>query len=190
MNIFQNMQTKTKLLLSFAIMSVVVAVLGIMSIRSTGEMRDMIHGMYVDRLEPAVGLGEISGNLADIRIGALRIMAEQDVAKRQELFNNALNNEKEIEKIIEKNGTNLVSEEKRVFEEFKNAYKAYKESRLKTYSFALEGKFDESKSNAATDAGPKFKVVDEKIKRLIAIQGEVKNSLMKKVLIMPHPQEM
>ena len=75
MNIFQNMQTKTKLLLSFAIMSVVVAVLGVMSIRSTGEMRDMIHGMYVDRLEPAVGLGEISGNLADIRISALKIMA-------------------------------------------------------------------------------------------------------------------
>ena len=51
------------------------------------------------------------------------------------------------------------------------------ESRLKTYSFALEGKFDESKSNAATDAGPKFKIVDEKIKRLIAIQGEVGKQL-------------
>ncbi|MBI5749222.1 MAG: methyl-accepting chemotaxis protein [Nitrospinae bacterium] len=180
MNIFQNMQTRTKLQLSFAIISVVVAVLGIMSIRSTGEMSNMIHGMYVGRLQPAVDLGEISGNLANIRIGALRIMNEPDTAKRQEFFNNALNDEKEIEKLIEKYGaTSLVPEEKKVFEEFKPAYKAYKESRLKTYSFALEGKFDESKQNAATDAGPKFKIVDEKIKRLIAIQGEVGKQLDK-----------
>ena len=43
----------------------------------------------------------------------------------------------------------------------------------------MQFKLDEAQLNAATDAGPKFKIADEKAARLIAIQGEIGKDLYK-----------
>ncbi|MBI5750410.1 MAG: MCP four helix bundle domain-containing protein, partial [Nitrospinae bacterium] len=178
---FKNMKTRTKLLLSFAIMSVVVAVLGIMSIRSTGEMRNMIHSMYVDRIEPAIDLGNVSNKIASIRTGALLIISEPDAAKRQEIYDKSMKDEKDIERLIEEySKTHHIPEEKKVFEESQLAWRAYNESRTRTYKLALEGKLDEAKHNAVTDAAPKFRVLYEKLDRLFNIQGEVGKQLDEK----------
>ncbi|MBI5893182.1 MAG: methyl-accepting chemotaxis protein, partial [Deltaproteobacteria bacterium] len=180
MSIVKNMKTRAKLLWAFMLIAVLMVISGGISLYRFMEMKSMIQTLYDDRLIPAVDLGEIGGHLSNIRIGALRIINEPDAGKRQEIQNNALNSEKEIEKLIEKYGaTYLVPEEKKVFEEFKPAWKAYNDSRTNTYKWALEGKFEEAKHNAATDAGAKFKVADEKLKRLIEIQGEVGKELYK-----------
>lgn len=180
MGLLTNMKTKTKFLTSAALMVMMVAGLGAFNVSRFMEMHNMIKTLYDDRLVPAVDLGKIQGHVGNIRIGALRIINEPDVAKQQNILNDAANHEKEIDKLIEKYGaTYLVPEEKKVFEEFKPAWKAYNDSRLNTYNWAILGKIEESKHNAATDAGPKFKIADEKANRLIEIQGEVGKSLYK-----------
>lgn len=180
MGFLTNMKTRTKFLTSAAMMILLVAGLGAFSVNRFSEMHNMIKTLYDDRLVPAVDLGEIGGHLANIRIGALRIISEPDIAQQQVILNTAKDNEKEIDRLIEKYGaTYLVPEEKKVFEEFKPAWKAYNDSRLNTYNWAILGKVEEAKHNAATDAGPKFKVVKEKMDRLIAIQGEVGLALYK-----------
>jgi methyl-accepting chemotaxis protein len=174
MNFFKDLKTRSKLLLSFLIIVVFVFALGALSVNRLGAMRDSLKSFYADRLIPAIDLGKVSYNTAGIRIGALRIISEPDPAKRQAIFNEATEAEKEINVLIEKYGaTYMVDEEKKVFEEFQSAWVAYNESRLNTYKWALDGRANEARHNAQTDAGPKFGVLDAKTKRLIEIQDEV-----------------
>ncbi len=183
MNFFKNMKTRAKLMTSFVIMAIILAALGLTLGYRVYELNQMLKSLYDDRLVPAIDLARIGDNLSDLRIGALRIISEPDVAKRQEIQNNAQNSEKEIEKLAEKYGaTYLVPEEKKVFEEFKPAWKAYNDSRTNTYRWALEGKFEEARHNAATDAGAKFKIVDDKLHRLIEIQDEVGKELYQEAI--------
>jgi len=178
---FKNMKTRTKLLLSFTVMSIIVAVAGIISMRGASEMRDMIHTLFLDRLEPAVNLGNVSNRIASIRTGALLIINEPDASKKQSLYDKSMTDEKEIERLVDEySKTYHIPEEKKVFEEFQPAWKAYNESRTRTYKLALEGKLDEAKHNAVTDAAPKFRVVYEKLDRLFNIQGEVGKELYNK----------
>jgi len=175
---FNDLKTRTKLLGSFMVMAVIVVLLGVVSYTAINDMKQAIDTLYADKLVPAIDMGKMSDHLSSIRIGALRIIHEPDASKRQEIFNSAAKDEKEIERIIEKFGaTYLVPEEKKVFEEFKPAWKAFSESRLNTYNWALQGDFERARHNAATDAAVKFKVVDEKMGRLIEIQDEVGKEL-------------
>lgn len=175
-----NLKTRTKLLASFTVMAFIVILFGVVSISGIAKMKHEVEALYAELLVPAIDLGHIENYLSSIRIDALRIMNETDASKRQEIFNNAAKNEKEIERLIKKfDATHHTPEEKKVLEEFKIAWKAYNESRLNTYNWALKGDAEKAKHNAATDAGPKFKVVDEKIGRLFEIQGEVGKELLR-----------
>lgn len=178
MNFFRDMKTSSKLTVSFALVVVFVVLLGGLSINRIMNMKANLQSLYADRFVPVVDLGKVNMELANIRMGALKIMNEPDAAKRQAIAGQAAENEKVVNELIEKYAaTTLVPEEVKVLSEFRPAWKAYNDSRLNTYKWALEGKFDLAKSNAATDAGPKFKVVDEKSQRLIEIQDEVGKAL-------------
>ncbi|MBI1912714.1 MAG: MCP four helix bundle domain-containing protein [Deltaproteobacteria bacterium] len=174
MNFFRDLKTRSKLLVSFSVLIVFVVMLGALSLNRITNMKDMIQSFYNDRFVPAVDLGKVSYNLASIRIGALMIMNEADATKKQNIFSKAADEEKQIENLIEKYGaTVMTGDEKKTFDEFKSAWKNYNESRLNTYKFALEGNSEKAKFNALNDAAPKFKLLDEKITRLIEIQDEV-----------------
>lgn len=180
MSFFRDMKTANKVVVSFACVIIGIVVMGVITIDRMGKLRDNINELYLDRLVPAIDLGKINDNLSNIRINALRITNEQDAVKRQDYLNSAADNEKEINKLMDKYGaTTLTVEEKKTFEEFKPAWKTYNESRLNTYRWALEGLFDKAKQNAATDAAAKYKVVDEKLNALINIQDEVGAKLYK-----------
>jgi methyl-accepting chemotaxis protein len=141
-------------------------------------MKEVIQTIYNDRLVHVIDLDEISYELSNLRIGALQIINEPDVAKRKSIFDRATESVKKIDKIIEKySQTYLIPEEKKVLDEFILAWKNYNASRQNTYSWAIEGKFEEAKHNAQTDAAVKFQNVDEKIRRLIQIQDKVTKAI-------------
>ncbi len=178
MSLLTNMKTRTKLLTSFIFMATLVAIVGIVSVNGIKSMSEKVSTMYDNRLVPSNMMGKIFSSVADIRIGALNIMIEPDAGKRQAIFDNAAKEEKEVNEYIEKYGTfPLTGEEKKVFEELKPAWMEYNESRLTTYNLALQGKPDEARQNALTKAGPKFKVLNEKVNRLIDMQDALGKEL-------------
>lgn len=180
MNFIRNMKTRTKLLVSFIFMAVLVTVLGIISINGTQKMSGMLEDMYNNRLVPLIDLGQINDELAKIRIRALRITGEADQAQRQKTLDEANEAGKEINKTIDKFGaTYLTPEEKNVFEQFKAGWAAYNESRLRTFNLALNAKFDEAKQNTQGDAMKKYLSVDEALGKLVGIQDKVGKELFK-----------
>lgn len=182
MDFLRNLKTRSKLFLSFAVLIFFIIGLGTLSIRSFSEMKGDMASLYADRFVPAVDLGKMSNNLSNIRIGALQIMNEPDKAKKQGIWDRAMEAQQETDKLITKYGaTYMVPEEQKVFDEMKAAWASYNDSRLVTYKLALGGDNEKAKHNALTDAGPKFKILDEKIVRLIEIQDEVGQALNKEV---------
>src|SRR3972149_3180700 len=174
MDFLRNMKTRSKLLMSFSALIIFVLGLGILSIERLTNMKGDLQSLYADRFVPAVDLGMMNNQLAFIRIGALQIMNEPEKAKKQSIFDKAAEAEQETNRLIQKYGdTYMVDEEKKVYDELKSSWTAYNESRLNTYRWALEGDVAKSRNNALTDAGPKFNILDSKIKRLIEIQDEV-----------------
>ena len=180
MDFLRNLKTRSKLFLSFTVLIVFVLGLGVLSVNRIGEMRTMLHTLYADRFVPAVDLGKISNHLSNIRIGALQIMNETDKAKKQAIWDKAMEAEQETNKLITKYGaTYMVAEEQKVFDDMKASWMNYNEARLTTYKLALEGENAKAKENAINNAGPKFKHLDETIVRLIEIQDEVGQALNK-----------
>lgn len=178
MDFLRNMKTRSKLLFSFSALIIFVLGLGALSIERLTNMKGDLQSLYADRFVPAVDLGMMNNQLAFIRIGALQITNETDKAKQRAIFDQASEAEQETNQLIQKyGGTYMVDEERKVFEELKTSWVAYNDSRLTTYKWAMEGDFSRAKSNALTDAGPKFTVLDSKIKRLIEIQDEVGKQL-------------
>lgn len=180
MNFFKDMKTRSKLLVSFSVIVLIVIGLGVLSVKSLSGMNGMVKTIYDDRFVPVVDLDKINYSLANIRMGALKIANESDATRRQAIADTAAEDTRNINRLIEKYGaTYMIPEEKKVFEEFKSAWKAYEASRLNTYTWAVQGLIEKAKENARTDASVKFDVVDEKIKRLIGIQDEVGQALYK-----------
>ncbi|MDH4101675.1 MAG: methyl-accepting chemotaxis protein, partial [Nitrospirota bacterium] len=180
MSFFRDMKTANKVVVSFACVIICIVAMGAITIERMGELRDNLNSMYLDRLVPSIDLGKINDSLGSVRINALRIANETDLSKRQAYNNAASEDQKEINQLIEKYGaTYLTPEEKKTFDEFKPAWKAYDSSRENTYNWALDGQFERAKQNATTDAAVKYKVVDEKLKALIQIQDDVGAALFK-----------
>ncbi|GBD39497.1 Methyl-accepting chemotaxis protein McpQ [bacterium HR37] len=178
MDFFRNVNTRSKLIMCFAVLMVVILIPGAMNLYQLMSMKESIQMIYKDRLIPLVDLGEISYELSNLRIGALQIVGEPDESKRRAIFERAKNSVVKIEKLIEKiSRTNLVPEEKKVLDELIVAWNSYNISRQNTYNLAIEGKLEEARQNAQTDAAVKFKSVAEKIQRLIQIQDEVTKSV-------------
>ncbi|CAG1066739.1 Methyl-accepting chemotaxis protein III [uncultured bacterium] len=180
MDFLRNLKTRSKLFLSFTVLIVFVLGLGLLSINRIGEMKSMLQTLYADRFVPAVDLGKINNNLSFIRIGALQVMNEPDKAKKQEVWNKAAEAEQETNRLIDKYGaTYMDGDEKKVFDDMKASWLSYNESRIVTYKLALAGDNEKAKHNALTDAGPKFKRLDDNIVRLIEIQDEIGQALNK-----------
>ena len=181
MNFFRDMRTSSKLTVAFAFVIFFVVALGVISISRIMQMSHMIQSFYDNRFVPAVDLGVVNYDLAKIRIDALRIINEPDAGKRQGIFDSAAVEEKEIDSLVVKYGAKELSgDEKKVFDEFQAAWRAYNEERLNTYRWALEGNFEKAKLNAATNAAAKFRTLDEKAKKLIEMQDEAGKALYKK----------
>ncbi|MBI3583924.1 MAG: methyl-accepting chemotaxis protein [Nitrospinae bacterium] len=176
---FYNLKIAKKLFLAFAVLIALITFIGIMGIKGTMKMDEVVKTLYLDRLVPSIDLSKLNIRIGAIRVGALQIINETDQIKRQDIFNNAANSEKEIDEYIDKIGSksSITSEEKKVFEEFKTAWKEYNEARLITYNLALQGKLEEGKNNAMTNAGPKYKILDDKRKKLAEIYDEIGKEL-------------
>lgn len=176
-----DMRTRIKLLTAFISMAVIVAVLGIISSFGSGSLNGYIQNLYDDRFVPAVQLGNIATLISKLRIGALNIIIEQDPAKRKAIFETADNYKKQIDQIVKKYGSRKLNpEDRKIFEEFERNWKAFDESRLKTYNLALEGNVVDAMENALNDVSIKFKEADAKLVALINLQDEIGKDLYKR----------
>ena len=175
---YRNAKTSVKLLTGFALMALIVCGVGGLGLSKANKLNGYVQTLYDDRLVPAIDLGGIGVQMYGIARTALRITLEPDAGKRKGFFDAATSSSNEVERLTEKYAaTSHTADEKKVLDEFRTAWKDYKEATFHTYSLALEGRVEEAKNNAFVVVPPKFTVVDNKLKRLIAIQDQVSKEI-------------
>ncbi|WP_023162588.1 MCP four helix bundle domain-containing protein [Clostridium autoethanogenum] len=102
MNFLKNIHVKTKFLTSFAIMALLIALVGVIGIASLKKVSVNSEKMYSTNLQNVYTLTDINGNLANIRAEMFKVVYYQrsDVETRQSTENDIQKNRKNIAKIL------------------------------------------------------------------------------------------
>jgi len=108
MNWFNNLKVRTKLLAAFALVSLVMVTLGVLSAGSLHRVSDKMRAMYVDYTVPATNLATFASKLSRYRANVINGMALGDAARIDELVSRQAKLRGEMEKILRDYGaTNL-----------------------------------------------------------------------------------
>jgi methyl-accepting chemotaxis protein len=138
---FRNFRTSVKLMSGFAIIGVILALVGVVAVRSLATVNANSENLYEVQLLPVAELAEMRGLLHQVRRQSFAILvattpaeARAEVAKAREL-------DTHIGDKIEKFVPTIRAEEVRsAFDQFRRAYQEYKAYREETlYEPALKG---------------------------------------------------
>ncbi|QXE20711.1 methyl-accepting chemotaxis protein [Clostridium sp. 001] len=145
MNFFENIKVRTKLMLSFIIMALLIAVVGAIGIMSLRTVNVNSEEMYSNRLQSVYMLTDMEQNLTEIKSDMLQLVYVKDASKKSDLEKDIQLNKDEDEKYIEnyeklpKNDT-----EKQMWSTFKSYVNKYITLRKNTIKLIDAGNFDKA----------------------------------------------
>ena len=169
---YRNAKTSHKLISAFILMALIVGGVGALGLAKVKMLNAYINDLYNDSLLMSIDLGHVGEDAAEVRISALKMTSGLYNDRLQQIFDEANASAKNAEKLIEKYSTVLHGSEVKPFEEMKDAWKTYNESRTRTMTLALAGETEKARENARGDAGNKYTLFDEKLEALINIQDK------------------
>ncbi|MCH3964920.1 MAG: methyl-accepting chemotaxis protein [Clostridium sp.] len=130
MNIVRNLKVKTKLIASFLIVAVIIAVVGIIGITSLEKVGNNAKKMYSNNLQNIYTLSVIKQNSVENENNILQMTYIKDTAKMHELEleidKNAKDNDKRIKKFT---NISMSEKERRQWTNFINAVDSYRVTR-------------------------------------------------------------
>ncbi|MZK52666.1 methyl-accepting chemotaxis protein [Clostridium beijerinckii] len=140
-----NLSVKKKLVLVFFVICILIAAIGTEGILSSAKINDNAEVLYTNNLTSIKDLGEIKGNINDMRATYNRLVFERDKTKLDDYLKviNGLDikndkSMKDYESVI------TLSEEKQTYNDLKNDLAKYIEVRNKAIEFAKNGDYDEA----------------------------------------------
>jgi len=145
MKFFVNLGVKKKLVSVFSVVCIFMIVIGAEGILSSAKINDSSKILYSSYLMSIKDLGEVKGNINNMRATYNRLVFERDSSKLNDYVKtindlDALNdkNMKEYEGLI------ITSEEKQTYEALKNDLAKYIQVRNNAIDFAKKGNYDEA----------------------------------------------
>ncbi|RMC99839.1 methyl-accepting chemotaxis protein [Clostridium autoethanogenum] len=145
MKFFQNIKVRTKLMISFTIMALLIVAAGVTGRTSLKKVSVSSEEMYSNRLQSVYMLTDMKQNLTEIKSDMLQLIYGKDASKKSDLEKDIQLNKDEDNKYIEnyekipKNDT-----EKQMWVTFKSYASKYITLREKTIKLIDAGNFDEA----------------------------------------------
>ena len=151
---FYDMKIGKKLLLGFAMVAVIAAVVGWVGLSGMLQVNALLDTMYADRLIPIRDLSFASTALQAIRIDVLTLFVKKDQDERERLAADITQQEKKIEALIDAySKTVLVKAEEEALPKFRSAYQEYGRLRGRVVALALKGDDQAALKLASGEAG-------------------------------------
>ena len=169
---YRNAKTSHKLITAFVLMALIAGGVGALGLTEVKMLNAFINDLYNDSLLMSIDLGHVGKEAAEVRMSALKMTSGLYDDRLQQIFDEANASTKNAEKLIEKYAADLHGSEVKPYEEMKDAWKAYNESRTRTMTLALAGETEKARENARGDAGNKYALFDEKLEALIDVQDK------------------
>ncbi|NRT91588.1 methyl-accepting chemotaxis protein [Clostridium beijerinckii] len=144
---FNNLKIKYKLQISFFIISIFIAVVGVTGILSVSKINSNSNALYEKDFQVLKNLQDFNSNTLHSRLEILNLLNSKDSSEVSQTISNIdgyRNENNEILKIYEQSDMN--QDENKIYEEIKSDLTDYRNSSDKIISLASEGKYDEAMS--------------------------------------------
>jgi methyl-accepting chemotaxis protein len=145
MSFFKNMKVRTKLIMSFVIVAILIGVVGALGIVSLKTVDENSEDMYTNNLQSVYMLTDMKQNLTEVKNDVTKLIYVRDESVKNDLENDIQSNVVEDNKYIndyEKLPMNDM--EKQIFPTFKNQLEQYRMLRNNVVKLVDGGNFEEA----------------------------------------------
>ncbi|WP_026888429.1 methyl-accepting chemotaxis protein [Clostridium beijerinckii] len=166
---FNNLKIKYKLQLSFFIISIFIAVVGIIGILSVNKINTNSNSLYEKDFKTLKNLQDFNSNTLHSRLDVLNLLSSEDPSKVSQTISDIdgyRNENNEILRIYEQSGMN--ENENKIYKEIKSDLTDYRNSSDKIISLASGGNYDEAMSFSKESASIREKLTNN-IDKLVKI---------------------
>ncbi|NOW05867.1 methyl-accepting chemotaxis protein [Clostridium beijerinckii] len=166
---FNNLKIKYKLQLSFFIISIFIAVVGVIGILSVSKINSNSNALYEKDFQVLKNLQDFNSNTLHSRLEILNLLNSKDFSKVSQTISNIdgyRDKNSEILKIYEQSDMN--EDENKIYKEIKSDLTDYRNSSDKIISLASDGKYDEAMSFSKESANIREKLTNN-IDKLVKI---------------------
>jgi methyl-accepting chemotaxis protein len=178
MGFINNLKTKTKLLLSFAVILVITAVIGVNGLMTANQIQSNLDELYKDRFLPNMLLGKMQVDQEKASQEMLRILWKTEALKDPAVVQIS---EEALKKVAEENdrlikeyeGGNLLPEEKDLLDKLKTVNSNYRTARQEVIDVVKAGNF----SQAVQLNDQKAKPLREETSNILARMKELNNKI-------------
>ncbi|OAA84672.1 methyl-accepting chemotaxis protein [Clostridium coskatii] len=179
MKFFQNIKVRTKLILSFTIMALLIVAAGVTGRTSLKKVSVNSEEMYSNRLQSVYMLTDMKQNLTEIKSDMLQLVYVKDASKKSDLEKDIQINKDEDNKYIE-NYEKITKDdtEKQMWAEFKSYSSKYITLRENTIKLIDAGNFDEA-AKQYEQIGTTRNAMFSSLNKLISLNNDnakIKNS--------------
>lgn len=145
MNLINNLKVKTKLISAFLILAVLIGIVGAIGARSLKNVNSEAEEMYNIGLQHVNEILSIKSNMSEIKSEVATIMYEKDQSQIAKSEKNITDNVEEDNQYIESyTNSPMTDNETKLWEEFNDNTKKYREARDKVIASAKSNNFEEA----------------------------------------------
>jgi methyl-accepting chemotaxis protein len=175
---FVDLSISAKLLSAFAVVLVLMGIVGYTGFSSLNQVIPSFESLYVDRLEPAMDLSDVMKAWYETRLAVVRHYLLKEAGEYDQLEKLIASNDKRIDEAMRKyKATFLVDEEKQLIPMYEEAVAAYRTTRDRTLQYSRIGNKGEAYANMMGDAREKFATIADISMQLVDLQGKVGKEL-------------
>jgi methyl-accepting chemotaxis protein len=147
---FKNLKTAKKLILSFILVALFIAIVGLIGISGMKEINSRAVSMHDYNLESIKQLTTVRQNIGDVRYNVLKIVYQKNLDNQNDEL------KKEVDQLSNENDTIIVNyekslldagDEKTVFAKLKNDLQAYSEEYELIIKLAKENNYTDAEAN-------------------------------------------
>jgi methyl-accepting chemotaxis protein len=168
---FNNLKTRSKILISFSIIVVIMGIVGCVGILNLQKISTLDNELYENNTKPISMMNIIQVDLQKNRVLVRNIIIENNTNKNTENNNTILANDKEIDKTMEQ--FKLTIQDKDLIDEYNNLrvnIDKYRPVRDKVIDLGTQNKNDEAISIMNGEASILAKALDDSTTRLINLK--------------------
>lgn len=180
MSWFNNLKIRFKLVLSFSIVALFIAITGVAGISTISKINANSDKLYEEDFQNLGNLEKFNTNTLHSRLEVLNLVDSRDETKVNETKDTITKLREENNKIINSyQSSNLTDEEKSIYSDIKNDLAEYRNSSDKVINLVADKKFDEAMSSSKESAVIREKLTNniDKLIQVIQKRAEEKNNL-------------
>ncbi|MDF2947287.1 MAG: methyl-accepting chemotaxis sensory transducer [Bacillales bacterium] len=177
---FRNLKIKVKLVLCFALIALVTAVVGIIGINSMGNLNKNGDYLYNNYAAPALKLSILQTNLTDIKANHIAALYEKNPITLQEKLDNIAEDVEEDNKLLKSYETTITDEEDRnLYNKLKESLDKYREVRNASFELIKAEQYEKALSEYPKVSEARDKI-DINLANLIEFNTNEASSQIKK----------